>query len=75
MNLTRYVSPVAPLPHNVQRSCLVASDRGTAQRVVAHFGRHRVGVATVKILEELPQAAGAGTRWAGGWVGGWEPAK
>ncbi|PRW44928.1 nuclear condensin complex subunit isoform A [Chlorella sorokiniana] len=37
---------------------LVVSDRSTAQAVVSHFERHRVGIVTCKILSELQAAAG-----------------
>ena len=49
--------PFLPLPP--QASTLVVSDRPTAQAVVSHFERHRVGIATCKILSELRAAIGA----------------
>ncbi len=38
----------------LQSSLLVVADRSTAQLAVSHFERHRVGIATCKILCELP---------------------
>lgn len=37
----------------LQSSLLVVADRPTAQLALSHFERHRVGVATCKILAEL----------------------
>lgn len=48
--------PHTPAP---QASTLMVSDRPTAQAVVSHFARRRVGIATCKILAELHAPAPA----------------
>lgn len=55
-------------PHTAapQASTLVVSDRPTAQAVVSHFERHRVGIATCKILAELQAPAPAAAAEPGG---------
>lgn len=47
------------MPGALQGNCLVTADRPTAQQAVAHFERHRVGIATCKILSELRHGSGS----------------
>ena len=42
---------------SMQASCLVVSDRRTAQAVLQHMATHKVGLATCKIVAELKGAA------------------
>ena len=58
------------MPGALQGNCLVTADRPTAQQAVAHFERHRVGIATCKILSELRQGSGSS---AGGGMGSEPP--